>query len=342
MSISWRRIREHPTRQHAADLEHQLIADAADAVKAASKDTGGWWQLNRLRQRSTHLVRQFLSGAVATARTAVAAAARTGREQAETDLRKHHLTVVPTHTDIPVAAKAEHEVTEAIKATAPHAIRSGDRLYTEALAAILSQPAQSEAHRLRVAQAVLDRLAGEGITGFQDKAGRNWNLVSYMEMATKTTAMNAMLDAHVQTLSAHGQHLVVIDGAVDCCPVCAPWHGRRVSIDAPVEGVPTLADARAAGVWHPHCRCSVEFWYPGDPLPNVPQPDPQLYADRQHLRYLERQVRAAKRVKAAALDDLSLHAANIRIRAYQAKIRRHVSSSGQRRIRRREQIGRAL
>lgn len=349
MSISWRHINgdEQPTRQSAADLEQQLIASATDTVKQAAKDgSAGWWRLNRIRYRTRTLVQRFVSQAVSTARAAVSSAARTGREEAEKDLRKRHLTVVPTTAEATVTAHAQQEVTEKITATASTAIRSGDALYAQALSAIIAQPAQSEAHRLRVAQGVLDRLAEAGITGFIDKANRRWNLVSYVEMATKTTAMDAMLDAHVQTLSAHGQHVAVIDGAVDCCPVCAPWHGQLVLLDgvAPegVQVMGTLADARAAGVWHPHCRCEIGTWNAGEPLPTVPQPDPQLYTDRQHLRYLERQVRANKRVKAAALDDLSLHTANIRIRAYQAKIRQHVTHSGQRRMRRREQIGRAL
>lgn len=346
MAISWRHIKdtEQPTRQTAADLEQQLIAGAVDTVKQAAKDSNAsWWRLNRIRRRTHDAVRRFVSQAVTTARTAVANAARTGREEAEKDLRRQHFTVVPTTAEATVTADAQREVAEKITATAPVAIRSGDRLYSQALSAIIAQPAQSEAHRLRVAQGVLDQLASAGVTGFRDKGGRNWNLVSYVEMATKTTAMNAMLDAHVQTLSAHGQQLVVIDGAVDCCPICAPWHGQLVHIgDAPEGATPSLADARAAGVWHPHCRCSITAWNPGDPIPDIPQADPQLYADRQHLRYLERQVRASKRVKAAALDDLSRHSANVRIRSYQAKIRQHVSSSGQRRMRRREQIGRAL
>jgi hypothetical protein len=347
VSISWRHINdtEQPTRQAAADLEQQLIAGAADTVKQAAKDgNAGWWRLNQIRRRTHGAIQRFVSQAVSTARAAVASAARTGRVEAEKDLRQRHLTVVPTTAEATAAEKAQQEVTEKITATAPVAIRSADRLYTQALAAIIAQPAQSTAHRLRVAQGVLDRLSEAGITGFVDKANRRWNLVSYVEMCTKTVAANAMLDSHVQTLSAHGQHVAVIDGAVDCCAV--PWHGQLVALDdavpEDVQVMGTLDDARAAGVWHPHCRCSVESWNVGDPLPNIPDIDLQQYADRQRLRSLERRVRESKRVLVGAMTPEAEIAPRTRIRATQAQIRAHVANTGQKRQRPREQIGRAL
>ncbi|WP_327139321.1 phage minor capsid protein [Nocardia sp. NBC_01327] len=350
MPISWDRIKHahESTKQTAADLEQQLIANAASAVKGAEKDLSGtsWWRLASVRRRSRALIGTLVSRAVATARTAVSSATNTGRAEAEKDLRARYVPVTATDTG-PIAAAAEREVADKITATAPVAIRSSDRLYSDALSAIIAQPAQSTAHRLRVAQGVLDRLSEAGITGFIDKANRNWNIVSYVEMCTKTIAANAALDAHVHTLSAHGQHLAVIDGAVDCCPVCAPWHGQLVTIDdsaapAGVQVAGTLDDARAAGVWHPGCRCSVESWDVGDPLPDIPEPDPRLYADRQRLRLLERRVRAGKRVLAAAMTPEAETGARQRIRAHQAEIRAHITATGVKRQRRREQIGRAL
>lgn len=344
--ISWDRVDHEPTRQTAADLEQQLLTDAATAVKNSMKDAFGasWWRLSKLRRRSRQLIQELVAQAVARAKTAVSAATRTGRAEAEKDLTTRHLTVVPAYTD-PVTPAAEREVAEKISATAPVAIRSTDRLYTEALSAIIAQPAQSNAHRLRVAQGVLDRLSEAGITGFIDKAGRNWNIVSYVEMCTRTVAANAMLDSHIHTLTSNGQHVAVIDGAVDCCAKCAPWHGQLVTLDDTPPEVPvmgSLDDARAAGVWHPGCRCSIGLWTPGDPRPHIPEPDPRLYADRQRLRALERRVRAAKRVLAGAMTPEAQTAARVRVRAAQAQIREHVTRTGVKRQRHREQIGRPL
>lgn len=350
MAISWQHIRNNhePTKQTAETLEQSMISNVADVAKDAATDSGvSWWNALRIRRRSRDLVQRLISQAVFSARFAVRSAAVMGRQEAERDLYRRHLTVVPTRSDVSVAARAEREVTEKIAATAPVSIRSGDALYNQTLSAIIGQPAQSQAHRLRVAQAVLDRLTAAGITGFIDKRNRRLNLVSYIEMVTKTVAADAMLDSHVQTLSAHGQSLAVIDGAVDCCEICAPWHGSLVVIDGatPPESVQvmgTLADARDAGVWHPHCRCEIRNWDVGDPLPEPPKIDPQLYKDRQHLRSLEREVRAAKRVHAGAMTPQAQLAAGKRIRAAQAKIRAHVGATDVRRQRRREQIGRAL
>ncbi|WP_405137527.1 phage minor capsid protein [Nocardia sp. NBC_01388] len=343
MGISWRNLK---TTTPPAELEQQLIATAADAVQKAAQDSGGWWRLNQLRNRSRELISTFLTRTAQNARAVVTGAAQAGRLAAEQDLHAALLPVVAADADIEVAANARREVTDRIAATAPTAIRSGDRLYSQALAAIIAQPAASRAHRLRVAQGVLDDLSAAGITGFVDKAGRNWNLVSYVEMATRAVALNAAIDAHVGTLAANDQHLVVVSAATACCDLCAPWDGSVLAIDdsgsSGGEVAGTLAEARDAGLFHPNCRCVIDRWSEGDPIPEVIAPDPEAYAATQRLRSLERQVRASKRVRAAALDDLATHAANTRIRVLQKRIREHIGATDVRRQRHREQIGRAL
>lgn len=102
---------------------------------------------------------------------------------------------------------------------------------------------------------------------------------------------------------------------------------------------PTLDEARAAGLMHCNCRHSVSAYQEGITRPMGDVADPEGYADTQKLRYLERQTRAAKRVQAAAMDDVASQAAGVRVRAYQAKIRDLVSTTTAKRQPVRERLG---
>ncbi|WP_230622893.1 MULTISPECIES: phage minor capsid protein [Corynebacterium] len=71
-----------------------------------------------------------------------------------------------------------------------------------------------------------------------------------------------------------------------------------------------------------------------------PKPDPghEGYQATQKQRYLERQIRASKRMEAAAIDPRDIDTAKQRIRAYQAKLRDHIKQHDLPRRRHREQI----
>jgi hypothetical protein len=90
---------------------------------------------------------------------------------------------------------------------------------------------------------------------------------------------------------------------------------------------------------HCNCRHSVSAYQEGFTKPFGETADPKGYADTQRLRYLERQTRAAKRVQAAAMDDVAAAAAGARVRAYQAKIRAHVGGTTAKRQPTRERLG---
>ncbi|ASU77991.1 hypothetical protein CDG81_06355 [Actinopolyspora erythraea] len=94
---------------------------------------------------------------------------------------------------------------------------------------------------------------------------------------------------------------------------------------------------RAAGLFHPNCRHRSSMYVPGvTPRPTSTRaPDDDA---RQHLRYLERQVRAWKKREAAALSEAAATRARSKIRESQARIRGHVDSTPTKRQRARERI----
>jgi hypothetical protein len=157
------------------------------------------------------------------------------------------------------------------------------------------------ATRLRAAQAALDRLAGDGITGFVDTAGRRWQLASYVEMATRTITTQAALNATLDRLADHGIDLVRVTDAPGECVRCRPWEGRVLSVSGRTAGYPPLVEAITAGLFHPNCRHQVSAYLPGITRPLERTADPAGDLARQRTRALERRVRAWRRREAVAL-----------------------------------------
>lgn len=161
--------------------------------------------------------------------------------------------------------------------------------------------------RIQAAQKALDDLGGQGITGYVDRAGRRWNLVSYVEMATRTAVSNAWDDMQTAVMARSGLDLVVVSthSTEGSCQHCLAWLGRTLSLTGATHGYETLEDAKAAGLRHPNCRC---FWTPlgAGIMADVTNPVPlekaaAVYKASQRQRALERRVREAGRRANAAI-----------------------------------------
>lgn len=251
----------------------------------------------------------------------------------------------------------------AVRLTARHdaVLRRVPDLYRkivgEALAA--EQGDMGKAAQLRTAQRALDRIANLGVVDFVDQSGRRWNMQSYVEMAVRTAAMRAMVDAQRRVYRARGISLVYITRSAGQCTLCRPWEAVVVALDpiTELQTVPvldrggdevgtqvvahTLDDAIAAGLFHPNCRHRVRPWRPGTIVPPA-TPDPEGYAAQQRLRHLERQVRHWRQREAVAVTPEAKQQVARRIEGWQAEIRRHVEATGVRRNYQREQVDRPL
>lgn len=236
-----------------------------------------------------------------------------------------------------------------VAGSAPRILRSVTDAYQQAVAAEVGQLLTGTVTRTQASQAILNRLLGQGITGFTDRSGRQWRLESYVEMATRTAAGNAMTAGHVDRLLQHDSDLVHIIPGPRACGVCDVWAGRVVALspsglsNPDVEVTATIEQAEAAGWRHPNCRCTIGIYLPGITETTDQRPDPQGYADQQQQRALERNIRAAKREQALALDGTAAQRATQKVRAAQADLRDHLSTHPElKRQSHRETIGGAV
>lgn len=183
-----------------------------------------------------------------------------------------------------------------------------DRAVTSAVATLLTGVGtRQEAAR----DAVLD-LMRSGIVTFTDKSGRKWDLASYVEMATRTSAGNAMVEGHTDRLVDLDQDLVIVSNAPEECKICRPYESAVLSISGRTTGrLPdgttvkaSLAEARRDGLHHANCRHSLNLYLPGVTEAPTRTADPEGDKLRQRQRAYERRVRDWKR--RVAMDESTL------------------------------------
>lgn len=341
----------------AGQTELALIKRVRDGL-APGMESPRWAdeKLAALQQLQAALQRdgaRFVQLGTAEARSAAEAAATAGRTVAAAELRAALRGLKPVLPGLDAAIALALEMTAPIGVAAPGILRATVDGYRAAVAEASFGVITGADTRRQAAQRALDRWAARGITGFMDSRGRQWDMSSYAEMATRSAVQKAMTQAHVQTLADNGTHYVIVSNAPQECEKCRPYEGKILALpggqvgSVTVDGhtfdvLTTLQQAESKGLFHPGCRHSTGAYLPGFTQPHAgPTADPQGDKDRQKLRYLERKVRAAKRLEAAALDDAAATKARARVRAAQAEIRSHVATTTAKRQPARERIGAA-
>ncbi|WP_240200849.1 phage minor capsid protein [Cellulosimicrobium cellulans] len=309
-------------------------------------------ELQMLRARWARDLAAMEAGLVAEAGSAVRVAYQDGQALAVGDLDQSGARPNLPPAQLAAVQTIVADLNAGLAGVATRALRSVTDAYQETVAVASSTVLLGAQTRLQAAQGALDRLLGQGIDGFRDRAGRNWRLESYVEMAVRTSAGQAAIAGHLDVLAASGEHLVQIIPGPRACPICDGWAGKVVSLSPVtaaisggerVEVFGTMEQARQAGVFHPNCRCSVGIYIPGITELDPARPDPAGYEAVQEQRRLERGVRDWKRREALALTPEAARQAKAKTREWQARLRQHVASDPElRRKPNRERINTAL
>lgn len=198
-----------------------------------------------------------------------------------------------------------------------------DRAVTTAVARMLTgSGTRFEAAR----DAVLD-LMRSGIVNFTDKSGRKWDLASYVEMATRTSAGNAMVEGHTDRLVDLDQDLVIVSNAPEECKICRPFEGRVLSVSGRTTGklsdgktvMCSVSEAKRGGLLHPNCRHSLNLYLVGVTESPTRTADPEGDKLRQRQRAYERRIRDWKR--RVAMDEATLGKDDPRTKADRKKLR---------------------
>lgn len=351
-----------------ADLETSVARAVAVKLRAGIQDGGSekLASINDLRNALQHLIRKVErdTDGVA-AQQIVLAFARGGDSALEEIARAGALTqaqLAAIRASLP-GAEAINALTFALVSTlrGTHAqiLRWGLDSYREVVSSVLPHGLAGVQTRRGIAQRAYGRFLARGITGFTDKAGRNWALSSYVEMATRTGLAHAAVQGHFDRLTAAGLDFVQVSDSPQECVLCRPWEGKILSVTgAHKKGIThaqhaindeetvsfavsgSVVEAIADGLMHPNCRHSFSAFLPGVSKRHTNTQDPEGDKARQQQRGLERAIRRAKTEAAGAITPGGKQDAQREIRARQAALRDHLDKHPElKRLPYREQIG---
>jgi hypothetical protein len=243
------------------------------------------------------------------------------------------------------------ELAGTLRSTHTRILRTAEDVYRQAVADTAGQAVAGVQTRREVAARALARLAGQGVAGFVDSRGRNWDLSSYVEMASRTTVGQAHVQGGLDRYTQQGRWLVIVSDSPEECPLCRPMERRVLSLSGriPTDGDlaghdywGTLRQARQAGFMHPNCTHSLSAFVPGLTQVRSPDANPAGYVDRQRQRALERAVRESKRRVLAAEplgDTTTLTRERALLRQRQGALRTFVADNDRKRLPYRESLG---
>ena len=193
--------------------------------------------------------------------------------------------------------------------------------------------------RAQALRQTITQINKEGLAGFTDKAGRKWSAEAYVNMVMRTTVHNEAIDTVRARQMDYGINVFYVSRHSGARPLCYPYQGRYFSWDNKsgtiTDGagkrhryspVSSTSYGKAAGLFGVNCNHDAVTVIPGISMPHdeVAQDKKQndkIYAESQKQRYLEREVRAAKREAAmleAAGDKEGFEKATLQVRRKQA------------------------
>lgn len=114
----------------------------------------------------------------------------------------------------------------------------------------------------KVRQQIKGILQEQGLSALIDKSGRNWKLDNYAEMLFRTKVVEARNMGMSNRMVENGYDLVQVSDHQGECELCRPWEGKILSVTGRTDGYQSLAEAEAAGLFHPNCRHAINVLTP--------------------------------------------------------------------------------
>lgn len=187
-----------------------------------------------------------------------------------------------------------------------------------------------------VAKTVIEWSKRGVLTSFVDRGGRRWRLETYAETVIRSTINNLYNDVTIERMKEYGTDLVLVSSLPDPREACSHIQGKVASLSNPSSNpkYPSVYDFGYSEPWGLrgiNCRHRFFPWFEGISENNQPQYSEEEMTQnrklRQRQRYLERQIRQAKReLKLAEIigDEETIQAKKKLVRNRQARIREFV------------------
>lgn len=228
-------------------------------------------------------------------------------------------------------------------------------LDTQALSVSIGQET-----RVRAIRKAMDQMSAAGLTGFVDRAGRNWSPEAYSAMVVRTASHNvAIRSIRDRQQEYGGGDIFQVSTHSGARPLCYPYQGKFYSWGAGpgefpdgdgkmrhYENISATSYGEPAGLFGINCGhhpipMIPGYSYPQDKPEQSKEENDKEYEQSQIQRQYERNIRIAKREEAiaAATGDLQeAKKASQKVLQEQKKMRAFIKDTGRARRYDREKI----
>lgn len=128
--------------------------------------------------------------------------------------------------------------------------RRVEDVYRRAALEVVGTNVAASATRRETSAALERRLIRDGVTGFVDRRGAQWQMDTYVEMVTRTTTREAMTEGTRRRMLETDQDLVTISTHGTEDDLCQQYEGNTYSLTGKTPGYDVLDQAPP---FHPRC-----------------------------------------------------------------------------------------
>ncbi len=244
-----------------ARAEHDILKQIQIYVRSG-RAPGNTRNLRRLLLNVQHIRRGLLKGAKTWIDADIPKVYKAGVDWADSDIPKDS-PVLPGFFQVHQQAMFQlsqeiygrlNEVDLTIDGSVRTVARRIDDIYRQAqLEATRGTIAGYKTSQQATRQLQAD-LKAKGVTGFIDRAGREWSLKNYAKMAAITVTNNTFREGTKNHIQERGYDLVKISNHANACGHCGPYQGRTFSISGQDSEYPPLDEAESGGLFHVRCK----------------------------------------------------------------------------------------
>jgi hypothetical protein len=195
----------------------------------------------------------------------------------------------------------------------------------------------------------IKQMADLGVTGFYDRAGRQWSPEAYINMDLRTTFNNVATQTVFSRMDEYGNDLIEVSSHSGARPKCAIVQGKLYSRSGG-NGTTTDGDDKKIsyyswsdtsygepdGILGINCGHSISPFFPGLSFKRSEETkdfteNNRLYKESQQQRALERDIRSAKReatAQKAAGNTAAFEKSSIKVKQAQARHNNFIDETG--------------
>lgn len=347
-------------------VETEILKNIAELLGRGSIASADWKidklkQLGALNDKNMAIVKRYRDAIVKGAASQVEKAAMDNLMQSEAIFQRAADAGATLRDALPLEAdpriKAiigtwQKTAKDSLNLTMTTMLHQADSIARQGIERVTAEVLTGAKSATEARRTIMSEWAESGVPNITDKAGRTWSTEAYADMVIRSNVRRVTTATQMDRAQEYGADLVEISAHAGARPACAPYQGNIYSLSGNSDTYPPFSSTsygEIAGLFGINCGHRQYPFFEGisrqtyapDETPEEQAKNAAQYEQSQKQRYLERQIRKAKReaeVLDAGGDKEGADNARGLVRDRQATMRAFIEDSGRTRRSDREQI----